>query len=305
MGGAVALRLASVGCRLLVFDVAPAAVDRLVAAGATAARSPREVAAGAAIVLTILPDGPDVTRAAEGPDGLLAGAHPELLWIEMSTIDPDVTRTLATRAETTGLHLIDAAIGGLTTHAPTGQLVLMVGAGEAELARARPLLSLLAATIHHCGPVGAGVTMKLVNNLLAGVVYAADCEALLLGRRAGLSVETMLDVLSTTMADNAHLRRSIAAKAIPRAFTPGFRLALQRKDAHLALELAGRLGISLPLGAATQQLRSIGLARGLAHQDSSSLVGVLEHLAGIDLRTGDPLDPITSDAAAEQFPGVS
>ena len=288
MGGAVAQRLAAVGCSLLVFDIDHEAVGRLVAAGARAAGSPREVAAGADVVLTILPDGPDVVRAADGPDGLLGGARPGALWIEMSTIDPQVTRTLAGRAADVGLSLMDAAIGGLTSHAPHGQLVLMVGADDAQLDRARPILSHLAATIHHCGAVGSGVTMKLVNNLLAGVIYAADCEALLLGRRAGLSVETMLDVLSTTMADNAHLRRTVDARAIPRAFDPGFRLALQRKDAHLALELAGRLGISLPLGAATQQLRAIALAHGLANQDSSALVGVHELLAGIDLRSGDP-----------------
>jgi 3-hydroxyisobutyrate dehydrogenase-like beta-hydroxyacid dehydrogenase len=153
------------------------------------------------------------------------------------------------------------------------------------------VLALLARTIHHCGPVGAGVTMKLVNNLLAGVAYAATCEALLLGRRAGLGLETMLDVLSTTMADNAHLRRTVAAKVIPRAFAPGFRLALQRKDAHLALELGGSLGVPLPLGAVAQQLRSVALAQGLADHDSSALIGVLERLAGIDVRTGQPLDP--------------
>jgi 3-hydroxyisobutyrate dehydrogenase-like beta-hydroxyacid dehydrogenase len=290
MGGAVALRLAAVGCRLVVFDLAPAAVQRLVAAGASAAASPREVAGQADVVLTILPNGPDVERAAGGDDGLLAGARPGQLWIEMSTIDPAVTRRLAEQAALAGVRVIDAAIGGLTTHAPSGDLVLMVGAADAELARARPVLALLARTIHHCGPVGAGVTMKLVNNLLAGVAYAATCEALLLGRRAGLGLETMLDVLSTTMADNAHLRRTVAAKVIPRAFAPGFRLALQRKDAHLALELGGSLGVPLPLGAVAQQLRSIGLSQGLADHDSSALIGVLECLAGIDVRTGQPLD---------------
>lgn len=289
MGAPVASRIIQAGrWSTVVYDLNPASAAKLEAAGAQVANSPRAVAEQANVVLTVLPNGPDVDAVADGPDGVLAGAPPGLLWLEMSTIDPEVTRRLATRAAKQQVRVLDAAIGGITAQAGQGKLLLMVGGDEADVEDSRPILDHIGEQVHHCGPVGAGVTMKLVNNLLAGVTFAATCEAMLVGRKGGLSVDTMRAVLAGTAADTAHLRRSIPARVVPRDFTPGFRLDLMRKDASLALSLAHRLGVPLPLGALVQEWRTAAANRGLSSQDSTALVQVLEDLAGITLTAETP-----------------
>jgi 3-hydroxyisobutyrate dehydrogenase-like beta-hydroxyacid dehydrogenase len=223
-----------------------------------------------------------VEQVADGPDGLLAGARSGLLWLEMSTIDPEVTRRVADRAAEQQVTVLDAAIGGATAQVTEGALLFMVGGEPAEVDRARPVLGLLGEVVH-CGPTGSGVSMKLVNNMLAGVTFVATCEALLLGRKAGLSVDTMRQVLSRTAANTMHLHRSIPSRVIPRNFEPGFRLDLMYKDAGLAMDLAHRLGAPQSLAALVQELRTAAMSRGLATHDTTVLVQILETLAGIQV----------------------
>lgn len=285
MGGAVAARLIERGESLVVYDIDEDAVERLVQKGVEAATSPREVAKNVDIILTILPNGPHVEAAGDGMYGIFSGLRRDLIWLEMSTIDPEVTLRLAERAAVHDAILMDVAIGKLPHHALVGELLLMAGGDRDDLQKVEPLLAHLGEMIH-CGPVGSGITMKLVNNQLAGVTFAATCESLLLGRKAGLSFEVMQQVLTRTAAANAHLEGSMAQKVIPRDFKPGFRFDLMVKDAGLALDVAQRLESPQMLSALVQQLRSSGLNHGLAEQDTSAFVQVFEEMAGIQLDEG-------------------
>lgn len=278
MGGAVAARLLACHEQLVVYDLSRDAMLPLVERGAAGTSSAREVVEQVDIVITILPNGPHVDAAAEGSEGILAGAKSGLHWLEMSTIDPQVTLRLAERAEAHDIVLMDVAIGKLPTHALQGELLLMAGGDRETLQMLSPILAHLGEVIH-CGPLGAGISMKLVNNQLAGVTLAATCEALLLGRKAGLTFETMQQVLTRTAANTAHLQGSIAQKVLPRQFEPGFRLDLMVKDAGLALEMARQLDSPQMLSALVQQLRMTAMNQGLGEKDTTAFVQIFEQLA--------------------------
>jgi 4-hydroxybutyrate dehydrogenase/sulfolactaldehyde 3-reductase len=287
MGRPIAANILKGGFEVAVFDLNPAAVERLTSAGATAASRPAAVAMGADLVISVLPDGPDVERAALGEDGVFAAAREGMIFADFSTVHPKVSRHLAEEGRKRGIRVLDCAMGRSVPQAEAGTLILMVGGDAADLEACRPVFDKVASTIHHCGPNGAGAAMKLVNNLLAGVLVAASAEALLLGIKAGLSVETMLAVLATTNANNGTLEAAIRTKVLERAFEPPmFAMNLQHKDARLALELAGDVQMPLPIGATVQQLRESARAKGRGNWDASAIATILEELAGAELRAG-------------------
>ena len=166
--------------------------------------------------------------------------------------------------------------------AEMGKLLFMVGGSSDDFRKARKFLAHLGRCVH-CGPVGSGVTMKLINNQLAGVTLVATLEALLMGRKAGLRFSDMQEVLSGTAANTAHLHRSVPERIIKRDFEDGFGMDLMVKDAGLALGLAQRLGVPQSLGAVVQQLRSRALNQGWGNKDTTIIAKVLEELAGADL----------------------
>ena len=181
-----------------------------------------------------------------------------------------------------GIQLLDTAIGGLTVDAAAGKLLFMVGGSPGNFEKASSFLTHLGRCVN-CGPTGAGVTMKLINNQLAGVTLVATIEALLMGRKAGLRFADMQEILSGTAANNAHLHRSIPERIIKRNFENGFGMNLMVKDAGLALDLAQRLGAPQTLGALVQQLRIRALNQGWGDKDTTVIAKVLEELADADL----------------------
>jgi 4-hydroxybutyrate dehydrogenase / sulfolactaldehyde 3-reductase len=282
MGSPVASRLLAQGVPLMAFDINPEALQRLVDQGATAAESPVEIAGQCEIIMTVLPNGPHVESVAGGEHGILASGNKNLMWLEMSTIDPEVTKGLSTKCEEVGIKMVDTAIGGLTVDASAGKLLFMVGGSDENFEKASSFLTHLGRCVH-CGPTGAGVTMKLINNQLAGVTLVATLEALLIGRKAGLRFADMQQVLSGTAANNAHLHRSIPGRIIKRDFEDGFGMNLMVKDAGLALNLAQRLGAPQTLAALVQQLRMRALNLGWGNKDTTIIAKVLEEIAGSDL----------------------
>lgn len=284
MGRPMARRLLQHGYPLTVHDLVPAAMDPLRGAGATAATSPEAVAEASDIVVTMLPDSPDVQTAVLGPDGVLSGLRQGAVLIEMSTISPEVSRQVAQAVTAAGRRMIDAPVGRTSRHAEEGDLLIMVGGEAADLAEARPILECFGHDIVHCGPHGSGETMKLVNNLLTSTIVAANAEALVLGVAAGLELETVLSVLRSTAASNTHLRSTYAEKALARDFTPGFATRLAIKDVRLALELASGLRLPVGVGAAALQLLAQAAAEGHETDDYTSVLTVLESLAHVELR---------------------
>jgi len=289
MGRPIARNIARGGFEVAVYDINRAAVEALVAQGATAAERPVDVAMGADLVITVLPDGPDVEQAALGEEGFYAAAREGMVHADLSTVHPSVSRKLAEAGGKRGVRVLDAAMARSVPQAESGELVLMVGGAAEDLEACRPVFEKIATDIHHCGPNGTGSTMKLVNNLLGGVTMAASCEALVLGMKAGLAPETMLAVLATTGGNNATLESLVRPKVLARNFDPpSFALNLQYKDARLAIDLASDVGAALPIGALVQQLRSSARAKGRGTWDTAAIATIFEELAGAELRATDP-----------------
>ena len=209
MGAPIARNILKGGFPLTVHDVDAAAADRLVAAGATRAESPRAVTTESDVVVTMVPDAPDVEAVALGPEGILAGARPGLIYIDMSTIDPLTTRRVGAAMAARSVRMIDCPVGRTTAHAEAGRLLLMLGGDPPDIEAVRPILVCTADTFIYCGPLGNGSATKVVNNYLALSIAAAAAESLTLGVRAGLSVEHMLDVFRATMAANAQVDQAM------------------------------------------------------------------------------------------------
>lgn len=284
MGGPMARNLLKNGHRLTVADVRPSAVAELTAAGASAAKTPRDVAAASDIVITMLPDAPDVERVALGPDGIVAGIKPGSIYIDMSTIDPGTTRKVGAAIAAKGAAMIDAPVGKTADAAVAGTLTLMVGGPVDAVARCRPVLDCMGTDFFHCGELGAGETMKLINNLLATAVSEASIEALVTGVKSGLTLDTMMSVLRTTMAWNNALAIALPKRPLAGDFAPGFMMKLAYKDCRLALQMVEGLGVSAPVGKAALASLDEGLERGLQDQDIGALLRLREEAAGVEVR---------------------
>jgi 3-hydroxyisobutyrate dehydrogenase-like beta-hydroxyacid dehydrogenase len=284
MGAPMARNILGQGHRLIVADVQPAAVAALTVVGATAVTTPREVAAGSEIVITMLPDAPDVERVALGVDGIVAGIKPGAIYIDMSTIDPGTTRKVGAAIAAKGAAMIDSPVGKTADAAVAGTLTLMVG-GEADVvARCRSVLDCMGTDFFYCGELGAGQTMKLINNLLATAVSEASVEALVAGVKSGLTLATMLSVFRTTMAWNNALAIALPKRSLAGDFKPGFMMKLAHKDCRLALQMVEALGVSAPVGRAAFASLDEGVKRGLHDHDVGALLKLREEEAGVKVR---------------------
>ena len=284
MGAPMARNLLDKGHRLIVADVVPAAVASLTAAGASTARTPKEVAAASDFIITMLPDAPDVERVALGADGIVAGIRAGSVYIDMSTIDPDTTRKVGKAIASKGASMIDSPVGKTADHAVAGTLTLMVGGADDVVARCRPILDCMGTDFFHCGGLGAGQTMKLINNLLATAVSEASIEALVTGAKSGLTLDTMMSVLRTTMAWNNALAIALPKRPLAGDFGPGFMVKLAHKDCRLALEMARRLGVTTPVGRAALASLDEAMQRGLHDDDVGALLKLREEAAGVVVR---------------------
>ncbi|MCC6175953.1 MAG: NAD(P)-dependent oxidoreductase [Chloroflexi bacterium] len=289
MGRPIARNIVRGGYEVVVYDLNAAAVQSLVDEGATAASRPADVAAGADLVITVLPDGPDVLQAMLGEEGVYHAAREGMIHADFSTVHPNISRTLAEAGRTRGIRVLDTAMTRSVPQAEAGTLGLLVGGAAEDLDACRPIFEKIASTIHHCGPNGAGATMKLVNNMLASTIAAATVEALLLGVKAGLTPELMLSVLGTTAANNGSLEPAIRGRILKRQIErPVFALNLQYKDVRLALEMASDVGAAVPVSAIVQQLRGVARAKGRGGWDSSAITTVFEELDDAVLTATEP-----------------
>ncbi|MEO8977823.1 MAG: NAD(P)-dependent oxidoreductase, partial [Casimicrobiaceae bacterium] len=200
MGAPMARNILAKGHQLVVFDVAQQAVNGLTAAGATPAATPAAVATASDVVITMLPDAPDVERVALGAGGIVEGIRKDAIYIDMSTIDPGTTRKVGAAIAARGASMLDCPVGKTADAAVSGTLTLMVGGDAAVIARCRAVLDCMGTDFFHCGALGAGETVKLINNLLATAIGEATVEALVTGVKSGITLATMMSVFKTTMA---------------------------------------------------------------------------------------------------------
>jgi len=275
MGGPMALNLLRAGYPLVVHNRTRAKEEPLVSEGAAAAASPREVAAASDVVITMLPDSPDVEAVYLGHDGVIAGAREGQLLIDMSSIAPAVARSVSSAARDLGADALDAPVSGGDVGAREGTLSIMVGGPEDAFERARPLFEVLGKTIVRLGEAGAGQTAKACNQILVAVTIEAVSEALVLASKAGVDPERLLDVLSGGLAGNTVMevrRRNF----LEHDFTPGFKLELHHKDLGIALRTGRELDVFLPTTAIVDQMLSALLAAGDGGLDHSALLKVIE-----------------------------
>jgi 4-hydroxybutyrate dehydrogenase/sulfolactaldehyde 3-reductase len=284
MGAPMARNILKGGHSLTVFDLNRAACEALAAEGAAVAATPKAVAAASEVVITMVPDAPDVEKVALGPDGIIHGMRRGGVYIDMSTIDPATTQRVGKVFADAGVDMIDSPVGKTVEHAIAGTSTLMIGGDAAVIERVRPVLKTMGAELIHCGSLGMGQAMKLTNNLLATVLMAASAEALVAGAKAGLTLETMISVLKTTMAWNNQLAVAMHLRALKGDFDPGFMVKLAHKDCRLALAMDRDLGVDAPVGAATLKVLQEAIDKGLAGNDVGALLKLREDSAGVQVR---------------------
>lgn len=294
MGRAMARRLLHQGHDLTVFNRSPGPVEEFARLGAQVAPSLKALAESVDLVFTVVSDSADVEQVVLGPMGLLEGAGIDTLFIECSTIDPHVSQQIGQRVRAAGSRMIDAPIGGRPEQAEQGQLVFMVGAHDQDLEDAKEVLKDLGSKIIHCGMPGMGIGMKVINNLVSQSIQLMDLEALALGIKAGLQPQVILDVLTSTAADNVPLRTRIPSSVLTGRYPPGFSARLAHKDQGLAHSMAARLGVPLFSLGQARQIYSTALTQGLGDGPSEIVAKVIEHLAGVHIRHPDGCTPTSA-----------
>ena len=282
MGLPMATNLATKGFAVTAFDLNPEAVRAAAAAGMTAAASSAEAVAGADIVVTMLPSSPHVESAYTGDGGVLAAARKGTLCVDMSTIDPGVSRRMAAAAAERGVRFVDAPVSGGVPRAVDGTLAIMVGGAEADFRSALPVLQAMGANIFHVGPVGSGEVVKLCNNLVAGVAAVAVSEAFRLAEAFGVDARVVTDVMAkssgnTWVMEAAHPVPGLVPRAASsNGYKPGFMTDLMCKDVGLAVDAARARRIPMFVAPAAQQVYRLASSHGLGRQDFTSVYTFLK-----------------------------
>jgi 3-hydroxyisobutyrate dehydrogenase len=281
MGLPMVANLIKAGHRVHAADVRREAVEAAVARGAVGAESAAEATGRAEVVITMVPNSPEVEIAYLGPKGVLEGARADQMAIDMSTIDPATTRKVGARLEAAGVRMLDAPVSGGVPGAVAGTLTIMVGGDPAVVARARPILGAMGKNIVHVGPLGSGEVAKICNNLLAGVSMIAAAEAFTIGTRAGVDPKILHDVIRTSSGNcwaiehNCPVPGLVPKSASNRDFAAGFMTDLMAKDLSLARAAARDLGVPCFTGALAHDLYMLASRHGLGGKDFSSVIQLL------------------------------
>ena len=278
MGKPMARNLMQAGYELTVHNRSRAAVEELAGEGATAADSPKEVAAASGITITMLPGPGEIREIVAGEGGALEGASEGSLLVDMSTSSPLLARELDSLARERGVGSLDAPVSGGDVGARQGTLSIMAGGTEEDFERAKPLFEAMGQTIIHVGEAGAGQTVKACNQIVVALTIEAVSEALVLGSKAGAEPEKILDVLGGGLASNKVMEVK-REKFLTHDFTPGGKVGSQHKDLGIALQTAREYGVALPLTAAVDQMYAALKARGGGSLDHSALLTLLEDMS--------------------------
>ena len=286
MGKGMALNLTRAGYPLTVHDIRPEPVQELVKAGAKAVGSPREVAQNSEVVITMVTSSPHVEQVMFGPDGVLAGMKKGNTIIDMSTIDPIVTRKVAATAAEKGIDMLDAPVSGAPPKAADGTLSIMVGGKKEIFEQCKPILEVMGEKIIHAGHVGMGEVVKLANNLAAAINGVGVFEAFLFGVKLGADPKVLYEVMSASSGNSWVLQTRVPyPDVIPQSpanedFAPGFTTDLMAKDLGLILSAAEATKIPLLAGSLTRQLVEMARAAGYGSKDWSVVAKVIQQLAG-------------------------
>ena len=289
MGRPMSLNLLKAGHHVTIFARHPEKpeVQEVLNAGAKLAPSSRAVAITSDMVITMVPNSAQVEEVVNGPQGILEGARKGLVIIDMSIIAPSTSRKLAEIAAVHGAHFLDAPVSGGSQGAVNGTLTIMVGGESAIFEQARPVLEAMGKkeNIFYVGPHGAGEVVKIVNNILCGAIAAAIAESFVLGVKAGTNVEMMAKIIGVSSGASWQLANQFPLRAFNGSFQPGFMTDLLHKDLGLALDLAAENQTPMAMTALARQMYEMARAAGFGREDYTSLLKVLEKMAGVEVRS--------------------
>ncbi|MHC4516992.1 MAG: 2-hydroxy-3-oxopropionate reductase [Planctomycetota bacterium] len=283
MGNPMAKNLIKAGYALTVYDIVSEKIDDLVAAGATASSSSREVAVASEIVITMLPNSPEVKEAVLGPGGVLEGAKAGTILIDMSSIAPLASQEVAAQAEKKGVIVLDAPVSGGEPKAIEGTLAIMVGGPERTFNRVKDLLGVMGGSVTRVGEIGSGNTTKLANQIIVALNIAAMSEAMVLATKAGVDPERVFQAIRGGLAGSTVLDAKMPL-ALAGNFKPGFRIELHIKDLANALDTAHELGVPVPLSGVAMEVMQALRVDGKAGDDHGGIIQFYEKLAQVQVR---------------------
>lgn len=281
MGGPMALNVMKAGHDLIVHNRTRHKEELLAAHGAKRAASPREAALEAEVIITSLSDTPDVEEVVLGNNGIIHGARPGSVVVDMSTISPDATRKIEQVLRAKGIKMIDAPVSGGSEGAKQGTLAIMVGGDPEDVERVMPVLTAIGTKITHVGPIGAGQLTKAINQTIIAGVYLSVAEGMVLGLKAGLDMDKVVAAIGEGAAGSWVLTYR-SKNMINNNYPLGFRVRLHHKDLGIALETAKKLGVTMPVAALMDQIETGIVARGYGDEDVSAVARSIREQSGID-----------------------
>ncbi len=282
MGQGMAANILKAKHPLTVWNRTKKRTEKIESAGAAVASTPAEVASQSDIIIVCVSDTPDVESVVLGEDGIIHGIEPGKLVVDMSTISPKATRAMAAALKEKGASMLDAPISGGSEGAANGSLSIMVGGDANDFERALPVFNAMGKTVTHVGPIGAGQTVKLVNQILVVVTALGVSEALVFAEAGGLDLEKTLAAVSGGAAGSWMLSNR-GPQVVDRDWRPGFTIDLQQKDLRLALEAANELGVPLMGTSLVHQLYQSLQRQGLGLEGNHALVKAIEKMSGVEV----------------------
>lgn len=278
MGHPMALNLIRAGYAVTVYNRTPDKTARLAEAGASVAGSPGEVAQSSEVIITMLSDSAALQAVVLGPEGLLTSLQPEAVLIDMSTVDPQVSRQVAAAVRGQGAYMLDAPVSGSTGLAEAGTLSIMVGGDEAVHQRVRNILLAMGSRTTHVGPNGAAAAMKLAVNIVIGVTMQVLAESVVLAEQSGIARATAIEVLTNSAVASPFLKYK-AAQLLEPLGPAAFTATLMQKDFTLALDMARTVGVPLPTTAAANEIMTMARGLGYGDHDFAAVTHVIKHLS--------------------------
>jgi len=283
MGNPMAKNLIKAGYKLTVYDVIPEKVDDVVNAGAQLGSSSKDVAAKSEVVITMLPNSPEVKDAVLGPDGVMEGAKRGMILIDMSSIAPLASKQVAAKAKEKGVTMLDAPVSGGEPKAVEGTLAIMVGGPAETFEEVKDILGVMGASVTRVGEIGSGNTTKLANQIIVALNIAAMSEAMVLATKAGVDPENVFEAIRGGLAGSMVLDAKMPL-ALKGNFKPGFRIELHIKDLANALDTAHEIGVPVPLSSVAMEIMQALKVDGKGGDDHGGIIQFYEKLAKVQVR---------------------
>ncbi len=283
MGKPMAKNLIDAGYKIIAYDINKEALDEVVAYGAQRGTSPKNIAENSDIIITMLPNSPDVKVAVLGKNGIIEGARQGQILIDMSSIAPLVSREVASELKKKGVEMLDAPVSGGQEKAQAGTLAIMVGGKREVFEECKPILDVMGGSVTLVGDIGAGQTTKLANQVIVAINIAAVAEALIMGKKAGVDPENIFNAIRGGLAGSQCLEDK-APRMFEGRYAPGFRIRLHVKDLANVLETSRELHAAMPLSSQVMEMMQVLMAEGHDDADHGGLALYYEKLNGLSLK---------------------